>query len=230
MIRSRAGRCVVFDLDDTLYDEIDFVGSGFSAVADVAQVRFGFDCREILNERLKSRRLEGAFQAAASAGALPSDSLALMLEAYRMHRPFIRLASGVREALEALKRQDGVVACITDGRGRTQRNKIAALGLGDILNPVLVSEETGHCKPDPHNYREIMRRVRADEFWYIADNPVKDFIAPNTLGWTTVGIDVTRGIHPRDDAQLPPEYLPRHHMSLPEVLEHLTRQMRSTVG
>lgn len=222
MIRSRTGRCVVFDLDDTLYEEIDFVRSGFSAVADAVQRRFGYDCREILNERLNSRRLEGAFQAAITAGELPAESLVLMLDAYRMHQPFLRLRSGVHEAFTELKRQDGVVACITDGRGRTQRNKIAALGLGDILKPVLISDETGHCKPDPHNYREIMRLVEADDFWYVADNPAKDFIAPNTLGWTTVGIDVTDGIHPRSRTRLPPEYLPRHQLSLPEALHQLT--------
>jgi putative hydrolase of the HAD superfamily len=222
MIRSHTGRCVVFDLDDTLYEEIDFVRSGFSAIADLVQRRFSYDCREILNERLNSRRLKGAFQAAVMAGELPAESLALMLDAYRMHQPSLRLRSGVREALTELKRQDGVVACITDGRGRTQRNKIAALELGDILRPVLISEETGHCKPDAHNYREIMRLVEANEFWYVADNPAKDFIAPNTLGWTTIGIDATNGIHPLAGARLPPEYLPQHQLSLPDVLQHLT--------
>lgn len=221
MIRSRTGRCVVFDLDDTLYREIEFVRSGFSAVAGSVLRRFGYDCRMVLDARLSSRQLEGAFQEVATAGHLPADSPAIMLEIYRKHRPSLRLSPWIREALTKLKERDGVVGCITDGRGRTQRDKIAALGLGDILDPVLISEETGHAKPDPHNYKEMMRLVCASEFWYVADNPTKDFIAPNALFWTTVGIDATGGIHRQDPKSLPPEYLPIHNMSLPQLLEQL---------
>jgi len=48
--------------------------------------------------------------------------------------------------------RDGVLGCITDGRGTTQRNKIAALGLGGTFDVLLISGETGHGKPDPYNF------------------------------------------------------------------------------
>ncbi len=194
MSQARTGRCLVFDLDDTLYDEIDFVASGYDAVAQEVLTRFGVDCRDILRQHLDAGQLDGAFQAAIRAG-LPADALSLMVTTYRDHYPSIRPRPGVARMLTSVKDRDGVAGCITDGRGRTQRNKIAALGFASILDPILVSEETGHAKPDPHNFREMMRRVSAEEYWYVADNPAKDFVAPNGLGWITVGIDAPRGIH-----------------------------------
>jgi putative hydrolase of the HAD superfamily len=34
-----------------------------------------------------------------------------------------------------------------------------------------------------------LARQRGDRFVYVGDNPSKDFLAPNQLGWTTVLID-----------------------------------------
>lgn len=217
----------MFDLDDTLFQEIDFVRSGFSAVADAVQRRYDFDCGKLLSEHLETRRLGGAFQAVATAGGLPPDSLPVMLEIYRVHEPVLSLQPAVREALTALKLMDGVVGCITDGRSSTQRNKIAALGLADVLDPVMISEETGYGKPDPHNFQEIMHLVDARHFWYIADNPRKDFIAPNALGWTTVGVEASDGIYSHAGADISPEHLPQHELALSEALRHLTGHERA---
>ena len=222
MIRSHTGCCIVFDLDDTLYDEIEFVRSGFQAVADAVWARFGVDCRGLLRERVQTRRLEGAFQAAVLAG-LPAVALDFMLETYRTHRPSIKPRDGVAALLAFLKDRDGVVGCITDGRGVTQRAKVAALGLEGVLDPLLISEETGHAKPDPYNFREMARLVQAHTFWYVADNPLKDFVGPNALGWTTVGIDAPRGIRQHGRAMLAPPHLPRHQLALAEALALLSQ-------
>lgn len=224
MIRSLTGRCIVFDLDDTLYDEIDFVRSGYAAIADAVRKRFGIECRDLLGERLETRQFEGAFQEVVRAYRLPDDALAFMVETYRAHQPAIQPRDGVVALLAAVKRRGVVVGCITDGRGATQRNKVAALGLGGILEPVLISEETGHAKPDPHNFREMMGLVEADEFWYVADNSAKDFIAPNALGWTTLGIDAPRGIHQHGAEAFPHTHRPRHQLALTDALAFLNRQ------
>jgi putative hydrolase of the HAD superfamily len=210
-------RCVVFDLDDTLFDELDFVRSGYAAVAAVVRERYDHDSAQLLDERLAAGRLAGAFQEVVQRAGLPEAALSLMVETYRGHRPTIRPRPGARAALECIKRRDGVVGCITDGRSSTQRNKVAALGLEDLLSPLLISEETGHGKPDPHNFLELMRLVPAREYWYVADNPAKDFIAPNGLGWTTVGVDSPRGVHPGAAAPSP-AHRPRHQLAFAEAL------------
>jgi len=41
----------------------------------------------------------------------------------------------------------------------------------------------------------------ASRFVYVGDNPTKDFIAPNRLGWITVMVRHERNLHP---AESPP--------------------------
>jgi putative hydrolase of the HAD superfamily len=195
VIRSRTGRCVVFDLDDTLYDEIDFVRSGFRAVAVAIRERYNADCDTFLQQRLDSRELANAFQDAALAFNLPATAPDLMKETYRSHVPSIRPRAGLWDVLAGLRARDGVLGCITDGRSSTQRAKLRALGMLDTFDIVLVSEETGYAKPHPYNFEEMMRRVDADRFCYVADDPMKDFIAPNALHWQTIGVRASNSIH-----------------------------------
>lgn len=222
MIRSKSGRFVVFDLDDTLYDEIDFVQSGFMAVADDVRKHFGIDCSAVFMERVKANRLAGTFQEAVRRHGLPVDALALMIETYRSHEPDIRLREGAGEVLTGLRRMDGVLGCITDGRGVTQRNKIKSLGLVNAFDVLLISEEVGHGKPDPFSFQEIMRRVHAKQYWYVADNSLKDFIAPNSLSWRTVGVRANRAIHTPELTDLTDHHHPEGWVSaLGELSEYL---------
>jgi putative hydrolase of the HAD superfamily len=221
VIASRSGRCVVFDLDDTLYDELDFVRSGFAAVSAVIVDHFGFDARALLEGRLASRLLEGAFQSVQDALGLPPRAMDLMLATYRFHVPTLEMPRELHDALMALRERDGAVACITDGRSITQRHKLQALGLAGLLAPVLISEETGHGKPDAHNFREVMRRVEAREYWYIADNPAKDFVAPNALGWITVSVDRGKRIHDLPARAFPLDHLAQRQADLLNLVREL---------
>lgn len=203
MITSLSGRCVVFDLDDTLYDEIDFVRSGFAAVTSAVEARYRVNCGAELQDRISSGALINAFQDIAATMKLPHDAPAFMTETYRTHSPTLRPRPGIPGLLAQLRARDGVVACITDGRSLTQRAKLSALDLTALIDVVLISEETGHAKPDAHNFEEMMQRVRASEFWYVGDNPRKDFVAPNALGWRTVGVRAPFGIHRIPESEWP---------------------------
>lgn len=209
MIASRSGRCVVFDLDDTLFDEIDYVRSGYYAVASALRAAFGADCQAALLNRAAADAFDDAFQSVARDFALPNGSVELMIETYRTHRPVLRPRLGVLELLEQLKAVDGVLGCITDGRSVAQRAKIDALGVGSLLDVLLISEETGHNKLQLHNFEEMMRRVTAAEFWYVADNCAKDFVIPNTLRWRTLGLRNACTVRRVDAAEWPPHHQPQ---------------------
>ncbi len=68
-----------------------------------------------------------------------------------------------------------------------------------------------------------MRDMPAAEYVYVGDNPKKDFIAPNSLGWLTIGLrDDGRNIHKQDLSNLDPEQLPSLWIeSLEELLTHV---------
>jgi putative hydrolase of the HAD superfamily len=96
---------------------------------------------------------------------------------------------------------------LTDGRSVTQRLKIEALGLTRF--PVYISEEFSSEKPSSERFLKIVCKFECNKYVYIADNPQKDFLAPNSLGWHTIGLrGDQRNIHSQNIDALPEEYLP----------------------
>ena len=65
---------------------------------------------------------------------------------------------------------------------------------------IVISEEFGSEKPALSNYAYFMERYpECQDFTYVGDNPRKDFIAPNALGWMTICLkDDGRNIHRQD--------------------------------
>ena len=173
---------VVFDLDDTLYKEVDFLKSAFREIADT------IGHPEVYNFMLKCYRDgENVFKTVIERYNL-SYTVDQLLEIYRNHKPDITLNTSTVAALNALRDMGVTMGLITDGRSITQRNKIEALGLHRWIdnNNILISEERGFGKPDERCYRHFMDCFPGAAFAYVGDNLNKDFITANRLGWTTI--------------------------------------------
>ena len=141
---------------------------------------------------------------------------------YRNHKPNIALCEDVVRTLDALKAEGVRIGLITDGRSVQQRNKIEALGMGRWIKneDIVISEGFGSEKPALANYEFFMKRYpECQDFTYVGDNPRKDFIAPNVLGWMTVCLkDDGRNIHRQDFTSTPEQALPKKTiMSLKEL-------------
>lgn len=190
-------RTIVFDLDDTLYLEQDYVGSGKRAVA-----RLIFELYEIdLADALLACPADFIGLACAEA-KLPSTARDSLLWHYRLHAPDISLRPGMAQLIKALVERGDRVCVLTDGRTVTQRQKLRALGLGHI--PAFVSEEVGGTKPAPTGFLQIMARYPAAQYTYVGDNCRKDFVAPRALGWRSIWLEPGPGsIH-----QAPPDVVP----------------------
>lgn len=183
---------VAFDLDDTLYTEMDYVRSGYRTVANALSEASGVDARELFNLILANRPLgfEAALERIKGTPAQGMFTIESMVEMYRAHTPDIQLRPGAHETLEALRRRGAGLVLITDGSTRHQRAKIKALGLEEFFAPeaILISEETGGDKTSivPWQLTEERFGVPGTLFTYVGDNLSKDFLLPNMRGWQTV--------------------------------------------
>lgn len=211
---------IVFDLDDTLYKEADYHASGVSFVAKRIKKLYGVEVDDFLHYTISvgERDLWGAL---CKELKLPDAVKSSIVWEYRLHNPVISLAPSVIELLEWLQQQSAGLAILTDGRSITQRLKAAALGLSKI--PIYISEEYGAPKPDPARF-QLIEKVNPDKkYIYIGDNPQKDFLAPNNLGWTTLGLHGdARNIHSQDIENIDSGYLPHRWISKLEELRSLT--------
>lgn len=177
--------CLVFDLDDTLYKEIDYVRSGIAAVlSELDRLGFSVENKRVLSEQeLRSGR---AIDLVISKLNVPPAMQEALIWVYRLHHPQIGLDDTAKEIMHWAEAFCGGVAIITDGRSFSQRQKLHALGLGHL--PAFISAEVGATKPDQSAFLAVQNQWPNKFYVYVADNPAKDFIAPRNLGWPSFGI------------------------------------------
>lgn len=208
-------KVIVFDLDDTLYKEIDFLKSAYREMAE------NLGRPEMYDYMLRLYRDgDNAFKCAIEKYHLPV-TIEQLLEIYRTHKPHIALDDAARTTLATLMSRSIVLGLMTDGRSVTQRNKIEALGLGHWMGneDILVSEEFGCGKPDERCYRYFMDKRPNARHYYVGDNLSKDFVMANKLGWTTMCLlDDGRNIF-KQDFTIETQYLPKYKINtLKEIL------------
>jgi putative hydrolase of the HAD superfamily len=193
--------CVVFDLDDTLYLERDYVRSGFSAAGawceDHLQLHgIGELAWSLFNEGRRGDIFDAAVRERLGASAEP-QAIQSLVQVYRNHTPEIRLTA---DAAQCLARIGCCVqmAIITDGHPVSQWKKIDALEIRERFEAIIVTGEWGaeFSKPNPRAFRKIESDFPASEkYFYVADNPRKDFTAPRALGWRNVRVRRESGLY-----------------------------------
>lgn len=193
---------MVFDLDDTLYLERDYVVSGLTAAGDWARARLGLDrLGPIMRERFEAGARQRIFDdSLAALGQTATPALvARLLAVYRQHRPRIALAT---DATRYLDRRDAgtAVAIVTDGFLDAQRRKLRALDLFRRgVRQAVCTDRWGRAAWKPSrrafDHLEAAFGLSGARFTYVADNPSKDFVAPRQLGWHTVRIVRAGGLH-----------------------------------
>lgn len=196
---------VVFDLDDTLYKEVEYLKSAFREIAQVLEKETG---QPGLFERMMSlyRDDKEVFGTIIEEYQVEAKTKSDLIEIYRNHEPDIYLEDHIADKLKEIKRKGMTTGLITDGRSHTQRNKLKSLGLQNYFDEVLISEEFGSEKPDSGTFEYIQDKLEGEGYVYIGDNIKKDFIAPNNLGWDTVCLlEDGTNIHPQNSSVISEE-------------------------
>jgi len=188
-------RAVVFDLDDTLFPERMYVRSGYRAVAAAVAPRPDAPPAETLEHWLWQRFLRG--EAAGAFDALSAEfrldlsqaDVAGLVEAYRTHRPGLHPYPGMPALLGKLHGRYRL-GLLSDGYLPAQQLKLDAVGLERFFDEVVFTEALGRdCwKPSPAGFEAARERLDVPHTAcaYVADNPAKDFVAGNRLGWRTI--------------------------------------------
>jgi len=223
--------CVVFDLDDTLYLERDYAYSGFRAVGEWCAEHLGLEgIQEQAQALFDHGRRSSIFDTALDMLGFRGDAetVSAMVQVYREHAPQIQLLS---DAVECLARLQGraYLGLLTDGNPVSQRAKIDALGLSGCFDTTIVTGDWGieFFKPNVRGYRYIESQLVPchGRFVYIADNPLKDFFAPRTLGWNAIRVRRPAGLHEHEKCS---SELVRFEVSNLEPVPDLVSEMYKT--
>lgn len=184
----------VLDLDETLYNEQDYVLNGLRQTAQAISHEssyssidlFKFMKREfLLNGRLK------IFQKLLNSYSDIQVPLEDLIQIYRKSVPEINLYSDAIRLLDRISVDR--IFMVTDGDKQVQRNKIDALGIAHLFTNIYVTDEhgPGAAKPAIKCFEMIKSESKCawNEMVYVADDPNKDFINLKPLGMRTVRVN-----------------------------------------
>lgn len=187
-------KTIIFDLDDTLYEEKKYVLSGFKSTSEYIETKFNIDKNKIYKECIYELEIRGRgkiFDFVLKKNKIFSSRLVKKLVcAYRNHIPLIKPYLGVKETLLALRKRGIKLGIITDGLASVQRIKIKALNLENLFDLIIFTSDYGreHWKPSIYSYKKIIKyfKMPADQITYVGNNPHKDFLGANKLGIKTI--------------------------------------------
>lgn len=176
-------KAVIFDLDDTLISEKDYIKSGYHLIAAIIEKRFGVDKNQVFDDLMNLfrenpqnvfNRLYEMYHIEYS-----KEMIRNLIKEYRGHYPNIQFYSDVLPCLNGLKGSGIKTGIITDGYAIAQRQKLKAVEANKHFDEIIVTDELGRdfWKPHPKAFELIKEKleVNFDEMIYVGDNPEKDF-------------------------------------------------------
>lgn len=186
---------IVFDLDDTLYEELSYVKSGFKEVSQKLEINESIKSAESLNfmiDYLKKNGRKFIFNALLEKYKIYNKkNLQKYLICYRKHKPNIKIDAKIKKSLVKLNKEHSLYL-LTDGNKLVQSIKVDTLGIKYLFKKVYITHRYGlkSAKPSLNCFKKIkyIEKCEWSEIVYVGDNPLKDFVNLNKVGAQTVRI------------------------------------------
>ena len=195
-------KAMVFDLDDTLISEKEYIKSGYRHIAGIIEDRLAMDKNQVFDDLMSLfkvsplnvfNRLYDKYKIEYS-----KEMILDLVKEYRGHFPDIQFYNDVLPCLTELKRLGIQVGIITDGYAIAQRQKLKAVQADKYFDEIIVTDVLGRdfWKPHPKAFELIVEILEVDfnEMIYVGDNPEKDFYISKTYPIKTVRI-IRDGVH-----------------------------------
>lgn len=222
---------IIFDLDDTLYNEIDYVKSGYRKVATYLESlvdKTGEEIFDLLIGRFSANRSNVFNYVIDKLGIDGHEVLMKCLEIYRNQEPDISLEPETKDLLLELKKEYKL-GIITDGRPEGQWAKIRALGLDEIMDEIIVTDELGgieYRKPHELSYVTISHKLELDlkSLVYIGDNEKKDFVTAKKLKINTIKINNFSGLYRVKEVS--EEYIAENEIKEVKEIKEIIRKLK----
>ena len=174
----------VFDLDDTIFYEKNYVVSGFHAISKSL-----FEKRLINKKFNELINLYDNFNDPLQEFGKQNRDVNVdeLIKIMREHSPKIKVRPGFKKFLNLLKENGNELGVITNGRKKTQQNKFHSLGLQQYIDLFIVSSEVKLEKPNIKIFDLYRNQSNRKKFIFFGNNPGLDLIPlENDVSWKTV--------------------------------------------
>ena len=198
-------KAVVFDLDNTLYDYDSCNKLAEKELFRTIAKEFGIseeDAEKLLKKAKNHIKNQLSDEVAASHNRLlymqnvceqvGKNPLKYALDFYNAYWDTMLENMGlfeyVKPLLEELKRKHIKIAILTDLTAHIQYRKLESLGISEMIDYLVTSEEAGAEKPSEKMFNLVLKKLelKPEEVLMIGDSVKKDIAGADTVGMKTL--------------------------------------------
>ena len=198
---------LVFDVDDTLYEQIVPFENAFRSLfdIDINMEKFYLLSRYYSDVKFEASRngemtmdeyhIYRIQEAARDLGVFLTDEQALnMQKEYKKNQQKLQMSDITINILELAKKNNVKLGVITNGPSEHQWAKIDALGVEKLIprENIIVSGDLGIInKPDVRIFDAMQEKLQLDteSLYYIGDSFENDIVGANNAGWKSIWIN-----------------------------------------
>ena len=206
---------LVFDVDDTLYEQIVPFKNAYKSLfdMDIDMEQFYLLSRHYSDVKFEASRngemtmdeyhIYRIQEAAKDLGVcLTAEQALSMQKEYKKNQQKLQMSNITISILELAKENDVKLGIITNGPSEHQWAKIKALGVEKWIakENIIVSGDYGINKPDVRIF-EIMKeklQLPNDSLYYIGDSIENDIVGANNAGWKSIWINHYKQKSPKE--------------------------------
>ncbi|HEM5017362.1 TPA: HAD family hydrolase [Streptococcus suis] len=207
-------KALIFDVDDTLYDQIQPFERALERHIEVARVQIEplylsfrryadevFEATAIGKMSLKDSHIYRMKHALADFGYQVSDATALAIQIdYDYFQGQIELSPVFPEIFSLCQAQGIAMGIITNGPYRHQLRKIRTMGLVNWfeLEHVLISGQVGITKPNPAIFQLMEERLgmSGEDICYLGDSFENDVVGAKAANWKAIWFNHRKRVEP----------------------------------
>lgn len=207
-------KALIFDVDDTLYDQIQPFERALERHIEVAREQIEplylsfrryvdevFEATAIGKMSLKDSHIYRMKHALADFGYQVSDATALAIQIdYDYFQGQIELSPVFPEIFSWCQAQGIAMGIITNGPYRHQLRKIRTMGLVNWfeLEHVLISGQVGIAKPNPAIFQLMEERLgmSGEDICYLGDSFENDVVGAKAANWKAIWFNHRKRIKP----------------------------------
>ena len=206
---------LVFDVDDTLYEQIVPFKNAYKSLfdMDIDMEQFYLLSRHYSDVKFEASRngemtmdeyhIYRIQEAAKDLGVcLTAEQALSMQKEYKKNQQKLQMSNITISILELAKENDVKLGIITNGPSEHQWSKITTLGIESWIGRenIIVSGDYGINKPDVRIF-EIMKeklQLPNDSLYYIGDSIENDIVGANNAGWKAIWINRYKQKSPKE--------------------------------
>ena len=197
---------LVFDVDDTLYEQIAPFENAYKSLfdRDIDMEKLYILSRYYSDVKFEASRngdmtmdeyhIYRIQEAAKDLGVFLTDEQALSMQReYKKNQQKLQMSNITKSILELAKENNVKLGIITNGPSEHQWSKIEALGVESWINRenIIVSGDYGINKPDDRIFKIMKEKLQLpnDSLYYIGDSIENDVVGANNAGWKSIWIN-----------------------------------------